>query len=780
MTYVAGGETQTEWQAANPDTALIFFTVEVERAADGVKTVTGSQSGWQKLDATPDDERYWGRNTLVMVAPADWVCIDVDDPALACSNVDVDRLIGLSGGCHYVTSLDDAGAPKRHIWFRYPHGDTGPRYSNTGLKAKAGIDILTGESPRQVHVAGPGRSDPDSFTPGDLDDEVRGILDPVLARHRPQRGALPSGGTGGHGATTPGDVQWMLDRIDPTALDYDDWLKAGMGIHQWDPARMDLWDAWSRRDPDRYDRKVIDEKWGSFGGAGVTLGTLVHLAGGPPPPPSAEDGPQLQPRVAKTKQGSKPGGKLYALERPEEYAENDYWTWGGSFRRCMLHVGYHIRHNTRAEQIEYLPTGLKVGKMSPARIDRLARSKKPVKPMSAKWKPITEDVLTRLSEKISRYCRFASHEKQTVKGEEIAVTRWKPVNYGAGKDSYKGWRKVQLSAVSELRIDPFKHYLKNLPDWDGVGRIDTLLDTIYRVTDTPPEIAAAAAWATIGGAVQRTFRPGTEHHQNLILSGPGGIGKTKLWRYLMPDKRFYGESVSIADLSDPKLSIERVGNSVICEVAEVSAVSGKWDIERLKSVLSNPTMRARLAYAALTVDHECAHVFVATSNDDQPLPLDDALARRFLHVNVIGRMSEEHAEEGLFAPLEAWADENRDQVWAEAVHRLKQGESTFVPERLYKRDTLEQMHMDEDYELFLADLEGRTKATWTVAEMRADAYWERARDMNWNDVKFAKAAKRRGWTSARRKINGVRVNRWTPPTRPVTDDPPTAAHDGPF
>ena len=83
---------------------------------------------------------------------------------------------------------------------------------------------------------------------------------------------------------------------------------------------------------------------------------------------------------------------------------------------------------------------------------------------------------------------------------------------------------------------------------------------------------------TIGGAVERTLWPASEHHQSMILCGPGGKGKTKLWRYLLPDDRFYVESINLRDLEDPKVAIERVGNGVICEIAEVSAMSGKNDI----------------------------------------------------------------------------------------------------------------------------------------------------------------------------------------------------------
>lgn len=59
------------------------------------------------------------------------------------------------------------------------------------------------------------------------------------------------------------DVIAALSAIDPAPLSYQDWLAVGMAL-SYEGLPMELWDTWSQRDPARYRRKVIEQKWKSF------------------------------------------------------------------------------------------------------------------------------------------------------------------------------------------------------------------------------------------------------------------------------------------------------------------------------------------------------------------------------------------------------------------------------------------------------------------------------------------------------------------------------------
>ena len=71
----------------------------------------------------------------------------------------------------------------------------------------------------------------------------------------------------------------LLDHIDPSCLDYTEWLNVGMALKDAGYTAAD-WDSWSRKDSARYRKGDCFKKWDSFKGSAhpVTSGTLVALA----------------------------------------------------------------------------------------------------------------------------------------------------------------------------------------------------------------------------------------------------------------------------------------------------------------------------------------------------------------------------------------------------------------------------------------------------------------------------------------------------------------------
>jgi RecA-family ATPase len=71
----------------------------------------------------------------------------------------------------------------------------------------------------------------------------------------------------------------LLEYIDPSLLDYQEWLSVGMALKDAGYTAAD-WDSWSKRDPGRYHPGECFRKWGTFQGSNnpVTAGTLVALA----------------------------------------------------------------------------------------------------------------------------------------------------------------------------------------------------------------------------------------------------------------------------------------------------------------------------------------------------------------------------------------------------------------------------------------------------------------------------------------------------------------------
>ena len=73
------------------------------------------------------------------------------------------------------------------------------------------------------------------------------------------------------------DLLEILNNIDPSLLDYQEWCCVGMAL-KFEGYTASDWDSWSQRDSKRYHKNECYRKWDSFTGSGVTCGTIVQYA----------------------------------------------------------------------------------------------------------------------------------------------------------------------------------------------------------------------------------------------------------------------------------------------------------------------------------------------------------------------------------------------------------------------------------------------------------------------------------------------------------------------
>lgn len=75
------------------------------------------------------------------------------------------------------------------------------------------------------------------------------------------------------------DLLQILDYIDPSQLEYQEWTNVGMALKEAGYTAAD-WDRWSQRDISRYHKGECEKKWESFRGSPrpVGSGTIVQLA----------------------------------------------------------------------------------------------------------------------------------------------------------------------------------------------------------------------------------------------------------------------------------------------------------------------------------------------------------------------------------------------------------------------------------------------------------------------------------------------------------------------
>lgn len=73
------------------------------------------------------------------------------------------------------------------------------------------------------------------------------------------------------------DVAKLLDYINPSQVNYQQWLEIGMALKH-EGYTVDYWDEWSRRDGGRYNEGETERKWSSFQDTGITGATITQLA----------------------------------------------------------------------------------------------------------------------------------------------------------------------------------------------------------------------------------------------------------------------------------------------------------------------------------------------------------------------------------------------------------------------------------------------------------------------------------------------------------------------
>lgn len=73
------------------------------------------------------------------------------------------------------------------------------------------------------------------------------------------------------------DLLEILNNIDPSLLDYQEWCCVGMAL-KFEGYTASDWNSWSQRDSKRYHKNECYRKWDSFTGSGVTGGTIVQYA----------------------------------------------------------------------------------------------------------------------------------------------------------------------------------------------------------------------------------------------------------------------------------------------------------------------------------------------------------------------------------------------------------------------------------------------------------------------------------------------------------------------
>jgi predicted P-loop ATPase len=217
-----------------------------------------------------------------------------------------------------------------------------------------------------------------------------------------------------------------------------------------------------------------------------------------------------------------------------------------------------------------------------------------------------------------------------------------------------------LLVTKNHRVHPVRSYLNELPAWDGVNRIDTLLCNYLGAADT--EVNRAITRRHMVAAIARAMQPGCKVDTMVVLVGAQGIRKSTFIRELHGDA-FFTDQVRLAMSSD-KDNLTRMACAWGIEVPEMTGMN-RTEIEGLKALLSTQVDVIRLPYAQDHIELPRQSVLWGTTNAVDGFLRDETGNRRFNAVLCTSVMNAQ-------AILTLRAD--RDQIWAEAAAAYRAGE----------------------------------------------------------------------------------------------------------
>lgn len=220
---------------------------------------------------------------------------------------------------------------------------------------------------------------------------------------------------------------------------------------------------------------------------------------------------------------------------------------------------------------------------------------------------------------------------------------------------------VLLTADGKRR-HPVREYLNSLPAWDGQKRAGRLLFDGFGASEgQDPQLLERIGEMFLVALVRRIFVPGDKSDNMLVLTGRQRRYKSSALAALVspPEAVRYGGwfSDETIDLQDKDGKMLLLGKWLI-EIGELDSFRGKAHAA-IKAFMSRKEDRFRPPYGRRPITQPRQCLFAGTTNEDEFLS-DSTGNLRYYCV---------HIEQ---ADL-AWIEENRTQLWAEAVALYRAG-----------------------------------------------------------------------------------------------------------
>lgn len=243
--------------------------------------------------------------------------------------------------------------------------------------------------------------------------------------------------------------------------------------------------------------------------------------------------------------------------------------------------------------------------------------------------------------------------------DELQLGEWLVRKHGLPSCARGTLEEAVRMVAMRHAFHPVRCFLEGLT-WDGVPRLATWLRRACLEEDEWDDreplqkyLARAGTWF-LQGMVARVMQPGVKFDYMLILEGKQGLRKSTLLKTLAGDW-FADTGIVLGD----KDSYQQLQGRWLYEFAELDSF-GKAEVTKIKSFIASASDYFRASFDRRARDYPRQLVFGGTTNEDHYLT-DPTGNRRFWPVRVTRVIDIE------------WLQANRDQLFAEAVVRWRDG-----------------------------------------------------------------------------------------------------------
>ncbi|WP_414589579.1 VapE domain-containing protein [Scytonema sp. PCC 10023] len=304
--------------------------------------------------------------------------------------------------------------------------------------------------------------------------------------------------------------------------------------------------------------------------------------------------------------------------------------------------------------------------------------------------------------------------------------------------------------LAKTRVyNPVREYLEQVAAEYPNQDLSILDDIATRYFDSTEPLHNTFMRKHLIGQVRRIMEPGCQHDTVLVLQGDQGIQKSTFWRTLAVDPQWFDDTIaSSSNDKDERLKLRRFW---ILELAEIESVFKRKEIASLRGFLTTKCDNLRVPYGRSIESFARTSCFVASVNPSQFL-VDPEGHRRFWVVPVsTGRI-----------PVEKLVEE-RDLLWAAAVHAYRKGEQHWLTPKEEKRNALlNKRHEVEDSWQEIIDFYLENQSEVTVSSILSNCLkMEVGRHDRSSQMRVVESLKRLGWVKReKKKVNGKVIQIW--------------------